>query len=156
MYIGFSINKTNIFSKFIAWVTKSKWSHCFIVISPIGNNDSLIAEASMSGGIKFNLLSKYQNDSHETELIDISYACDQTDLDSILPLIGDIYGYGQAIGYLIAKLLHLKTNPFTDDEVCSELVYLFLIETDLKDLIKDLNPNDVTPEQIYERLKANG
>ncbi len=153
MQIAFSINKKNLFSKFIAWMTDSKWSHCFIVVCPIGLNDSLIAESSMLGGVKFNLLSKYQDGTHDIELFDISNDCSPSDLDSILPLIGHMYGYTQAIGYLIAKVLHLKTNPFTDNVVCSELVYLFLFNTKLKALIKDLDPNEVTPEQLYERLK---
>lgn len=153
MQIAFTIKKKNLFSKFIAWFTESKWSHCFIVICPIGLTDHLIAESSMVGGVKFNLLSKYQDDNHEMELIDISNDCSPCDLDSILPLIGHMYGYTQAIGYMIAKLLRLKTNPFTDSVVCSELVYLFLIDTKLKNVLNDLNPDEVTPEQLYERLK---
>jgi len=153
MLIGFSINKNNFFSRFIAKFTKSKWSHCFIVIGPIGQDDALIAESSMSGGVKLNLLSKYKNNHYDLDFIDISHACDQADLDHILPLIGHKYGYFQALGYFIAKVLRLNTNPFTDDIICSELVYLFLIETDLKELIEDLKSNEVVPEDLYERLK---
>lgn len=153
MYIGFTYNQKNPISKLIAWITKSKWSHCFVVVGPIGNTDYLIAESSMTGGIKFNLLSKYDKLKYNLELIDLGDKCHQSDLEAILPLIGHMYGYIQAIGYLVAKILNLKTNPFHDDVVCSELVYQFLLHTSLKPLIENLDPNSVTPEQLYERLK---
>lgn len=153
MYIGFSYNKKNSISKLVAWITKSQWSHCFIVVGPVGLWDYLIAESSMTGGIKFNLLSKYDNDKYNLDLIDLGEKCDQSDLEAVLPLIGHMYGYIQAFGYMIAKLFNLKTNPFQDQVVCSELVYLFLKNSKLSDLVKDLDPNKVTPQDLYTKLK---
>jgi len=148
MMIGFSFNKKNILSKLIAWYTESKWSHCFIVYSKI-EDDYLILEASYSGGVKFNLLSKYTDVSHDVELISVT----DTPLTNILPLMGHNYGSLQILGHFLSKILGLKVNPLTKDLVCSEFVLLLLRDSTIKNRFDHLDLQLVTPQEIYEVLK---
>lgn len=147
MFIGFSFNKNNLFSKLIAWFTKSQWSHCFIVYEKI-KDDYLIIEASFHGGVKFNLLSKYQTKDFNLQLIPIT----ELDIACLLPLIGNNYGSLQILGNLIARVFKLKCNPFKKDQVCSELVYIALINNGFSELMKGLKPNLVTPQDLYIKL----
>ena len=90
--IGFSGNKKNVISKLIKLFTKSKWSHVFIELVPVGN-DALILEATR-GGVQFNLLSKYTNhpEKYELELFKIDDS-----IEILLPVLQkhlhDDYGY---------------------------------------------------------------
>lgn len=150
MTIGFSSNKKNLFSKLIKWFTKSKWSHCFIVFEKI-EEDFIIIEASFHGGVKFNLLSRYQNPNHyDLELI----PCRDLDIGCLLPYIGGNYGTFQILGNCISRLLGLKKNIITDDLVCSELVYIALVNNGYDQLLQNFEPNLVAPEDIYECLKS--
>lgn len=147
MYIGFSTNKLNFFSKAIQWWTKSRWSHTFLVLQPIGD-DFLIAEAAFHGGVKFNLLSRYKASHYDVELLAVpSYP-----IDCLLPYIGTNYGVKQIIGFLISDTLKLHQNVFTDDLVCSEFVYLWLINSPLNSNFEQFDQNRVTPQNLYEIL----
>lgn len=146
-WIGFSFNKRNLFSRIVANFTSSKWSHVFLVISKI-EDDYLILEASASGGVKFNLLSKYTDSKHHNlQLFEINV--DSPKLNSLKNKIGHKYGFAQAIGNAIARVFRLKSNPFTDDEVCSELVLLWLKNTELASYFEHLDPQIASPEDIY-------
>lgn len=148
MYIGFSTNKLNFFSKAIQWWTKSRWSHCFLVLQPIGDNDYLIAEAAFHGGVKFNLLSRYKTSHHDVELLPVPQHC----IECLLPYIGSNYGTKQILGFVISDLFKLKRNVFTDDLVCSEFVYLWLINSQLANYFTGLDQNRITPQDIYQIL----
>lgn len=149
MFVGFTFNKTNIFSRIIAWWTKSKWSHCFIGLYPIGTNDYLIMEAAFHGGVKFNLLSKYKKDNINLHIVPVS----SYSINDLLPYIGANYGWKQIIGFVIAKCMGWNTNPISEDLVCSELVYLWLINhPEFKEQFSEYTPNEITPQDIYKEL----
>jgi hypothetical protein len=153
MKIAFTYNKKNIFSRMIAWVTGSPWSHCFIVIGPF-YSDRIIAEASVYGGVKFNLVSRYDEpDKYNYEEYDLGDIDTIASEDMLMSKIGDRYGYAEIIGNLVARVFRLKKNPFTDDEVCSEYVLLVLRESKLGSQFMDLDPNKVSPGELRDRIR---
>lgn len=154
MKIAFTFNKKNIFSKIIAYFTKSQWSHCFMLISALYDS-TVIAEASFHGGVKLNLLSQYQDSNiYNMEIIDVGDIETDESKRILISKIGDAYGYAQILGDLIAKIFRLKKNPFTSDEVCSEYVWLILKSSTIKDKFIDMDPNTVSPEDLYKKLKS--
>jgi hypothetical protein len=153
MKIAFTKRNGNIFSRMVQHFTESNWSHCFLVLERVGN-DHLILESSVVGGVKFNVLSYYtKNDTVEYEIYDVPGTAFET--YSVMDMYGDSYGYLQAGGYLIAKLLKLKKNPFTQGIWCSELVLHWLLDSPLKASFIHLPHNKVTPEDIYQIVKKN-
>lgn len=147
MKIGFCYPKTfNPISWLIKKITKSNWSHCFIVLDQNVGDDALILESHMYGGIKLNLLSKYSN--HNFELYSLNGS--GYSVEPLKPYIGYVYGYTQLFGYVIAKIFRLKKNPITWDIVCSELVLKFLKEGSLSNEFNDLEINSATPQDIYD------
>lgn len=147
MKIAFTCpKKMNPISWLICKITKSKWSHCFIISDYKINNDNIILEANMYGGIKLNLLSKYLYD-HEIEIYSVNGT--NYNIEPMLKYIGELYGYFAIFGDLVAKVLHLKKNPVTLDMVCSELLLRFLLQGSLANEFKDLEPNTANPQDIY-------
>jgi len=147
MYIGFSYKKNNLFSSIIAKTTKSNYSHCFIILKPIGT-DYLIIESSFVGGVKFNLLSSYK-DTNKYDLAIYRLPIEDDNVDILLPYIGKNYGYTQILGFLLAKLLKLKENPFTKNIICSEIVLLALLNSNLSVLFEQLDLNYTSPQDIF-------
>lgn len=152
MKIVFTYNKKNIFSRMIAWVTNAPWSHCFMIAAEIDLH-SIIAEASFHGGVKFNLLSKYEDpDTYNMETYDLGDITTESSTNMLMSKIGDNYGYAEIIGNLIARTFRMQKNPFTDDEVCSEYVLLVLRESKIGSQFMDLDPNKVSPGELRDRI----
>lgn len=137
----------------VQYFTKSHWSHCFLVLERVGT-DYLIIESSIHGGVKFNVLSYYtKNSTVDYEIYDVPGT--GFEMYSVMDIYGENYGYLQAGGYLLAKLFKLKKNPFTAGIWCSELVLHWLLDSPLKSSFIHLQPNKVTPEDIYEIVQNN-
>lgn len=152
MQVVFTYNKKNVFSRMIAWVTGAPWSHCFMIVSEIENH-CIIAEASFHGGVKFNLLSRYQDaNTYNMETYDLGDIKTDSSTNMIMSKIGDNYGYAEIVGNLVARVFRMKKNPFTDDEVCSEYVLLVLRESKLGSEFMDLDPNKVSPGELRDRI----
>lgn len=141
MKIGFT-HGTGFFARMIRKFTKSQWSHCYIVLDePFNNNDFLIFEASVKGGVKLNFLSNKEIGP----LFEIRGA---PTLAPFYRYFGSNYGYLQIFGFVLAKVLGLKKNPIKGDYVCSEVCLRFLKENGYKEF-DHLDPNSATPEDIY-------
>ncbi len=155
MKIAFTYKKQNIFSYLTAKLTKSKWSHTFLVLDNIkvGKNDCLILESNFFGGVKFGLLSVYKNNPKVVmEILNVSGLND--DIEVLTQYIGKKWGYLQVIGFMGMKLFKKVKNPIKSGLWCSELVWLKLITTDkLKNVFITYLRDSVTPEDIYKELK---
>lgn len=148
MKIAFVTSADNLLSKLIKWFTKSQWTHVMLILDDTVDGDSIIIEASALHGICLNLLSKYANRKLEIYK-DIQ---DIWDINAIKSYIGQNYGYLQLLGIGLVKIFKLKHNPFGKSEVCSELVLHWLLTTPYSSEFKDLDPNIVSPEDIYRIL----
>ncbi len=154
MKIAFTYKKQNLFSKIVSRLTKSKWSHTFLVLDrgSINSDDYLIIESAFFGGVKFNLLSKYtKNPKVIIEIIDVPELDDN--IDEISQYIGESYGYLQSLGFLWMKLFNKIRNPRSSGLWCSELVWLKLMSSSLKNVFVTHLRDSVTPEDIYKELK---
>jgi hypothetical protein len=145
MKIGFSSSNKPL-AKLIRYVTKSKWSHCFVVLGEI-NGVQIIGEAK-APHIRLMPITKIEDEIEIIELQDTENS--ELALLELLSLTGKNYGYFQLVGFLWSKLFK-KVNPFTDNYVCSEYVALFLKSAGI--FSEDIDENNITPQEIYERLK---
>jgi len=153
MKLGFTFNKDNILSSIIKKFTKGKWSHVFLIIGKIDNKE-IILESTVFGGVRIDLLEKYQRGHHEIEIFECLYEEDSA-LETLEPYLGKPYGIFQIVGFVLAKLLKLKKNPFTDGLVCSELVGIWLKSSkhaDLKEAFIEFGNNEITPKHIYDTV----
>jgi hypothetical protein len=154
MKLGFSLDKGNAFSREIAKKTGGKWSHAFVVLWPFGADDWLIAEDTEIGGIKFNLLSRYQTSKYECEVVDLGPVETQACWDVIDPLIGDMYGYLDLLGMAFWKLFKLKKNPFTSGLVCSQFALKVANASLAAPKFAHVDTRLVDPNTLYGAAKA--
>ena len=144
-------NSTNIFPKLIKWFTKSQWTHVMLVLDETRDGDSIVIEASAKHGISITLLSKFNGRPMEL----FQDKLDIWSIDSIKSYIGNTYGYLQLFGIALVKIFKLKKNPFSKDEVCSELVLGWLLSTPYSSKFKDLDKNITSPEDLYRIIKQD-
>jgi hypothetical protein len=91
--------------------------------------------------------------TEEYELVDVNdknIELTSAAKDEIIELTGLHYGYFEILGFLWSKTFK-KVNPFTDNFVCSEYVAIFLKSAGI--FPEDVDVNNITPQEIYERLK---
>lgn len=136
-------------AKLIRWFTKSQWSHCLIVLDDDLEGEALCFESTMVGGVKLSLWSKYKD--YIKEVYSISRP---STIKPLYQYLGKNYGYLQILGYPIAKLFKLKSNPIKKDYVCSEIVLRFLLENDYKEF-ETLDTNTAAPEDLYKIIKSS-
>lgn len=109
----------------------TKYSHVRLAWKSTSGED-LIYEAS---GSSVKLIGRYAVDSHKVK-IHHTYTLSLTreqyiKMISLFRFASVKYGLLQVLGIAIAKILHLKTNPFDSGkqrQVCSELIGFFLID----------------------------
>lgn len=150
MKIAFT-SSNSIVAKAIKWFTNSKWSHAMLILDDTIDGDSIVVEASPKHGIQLSLLSKSSN--HPIEVFqDVQ---DIWDINPIKASIGHNYGYLQILGFVLARAFSLKHNPFGKNEVCSELVLEWLLHTPYINEFKHLDPNLVSPQDLYEIISKS-
>jgi hypothetical protein len=152
--VVFQSNKTFL-SKLICKVTKSRFSHVFIILQEFGNDDFLILDFTYPR-VVINRLAKYKD-----SLLEI-FKPDTDDL-SILDKLElsfkneskDYYGLLQAVGLGLIQLSNLIginiANPFTAGFTCCEKVLNYCINLFYSDF-SYLDGDSITPEGLYRRL----
>lgn len=150
-------------SEAIRNVSRSKWSHCAIIL------DSTPFESYVMGsrtfGTDITTLTEY-NDTlpYYYRIYDIELP--QAQVDKVLRDItdknlGKAYGYFQlAVGFPIWYKLKdwfgilLKKNPVSLGLVCSELVAKYMKALPLKDSeVDSWNPDIIAPEHVYQLVE---
>jgi hypothetical protein len=159
--IGFSYNKSSLFSSLIRFVTKSEVSHCYVRIPIPEKNTHMIFQSSKG-------LVNYMHESHFKTLgniivseyeVDISE--DQAQYAELFRIwyAGYPYSYLQILGFpwvwLGAKLGKQWTNPFYDCDqsfICVEVCARSLGLTDQGTMTpKDLREH-ILSKTIFTRL----
>ena len=152
MQIAFvGTNSKDIFSRLIKWFTKSMWTHCMLVLDDTIDGDKIVIEASAKRGIQMTLLSKFSGRPIEI----YQDSLDLWHINSIKPYIGNNYGYLQLIGIALVKIFKLKKNPFSKDQVCSELVLQWLLHSPYSSKFKHLDLNLTSPEDLYKIISKD-
>lgn len=147
MKIAFTYpKKPTLFSKLIVWFTKSNWSHCLLIPEEEFGDDPIIIESNAYGGVRIDLLSKY-DDKYNIEIYEELKS--DNNLNPLKPYIGNKYGYFQIVGFVVSKIFKLKNNIFGSGEICSELVLLYLLGSRSKKLFQNLQKNATSPEDLY-------
>lgn len=147
MKIAFTRKNKNIFSTMVQKLTRSRWSHTFII------EGDFILESAFGKGFRIGLLTEYtENPNVEIEVFEVA---DKLDLNTIKPLIPRHYGYLQSIGFLFMKWFNLEKNPSTQGLWCSEVSLIILLSTKFRGLFSHLLMDSTAPEDIYQIIKAN-
>lgn len=160
-YIGFSYSD-KIGSYALKKYMKSEFSHCFIEFDTSRNVlDNTIFHSTMSSGVAYWSNRNFEKHNTKTHLYEIEVTQEMFyKLRQVTHKhAGDHYAHMQNLGILIVELLQNLginiSNPFTDNENCSELVYLFLRELH-PELQDKYNRNTIRPDHIKEILDTYG
>lgn len=143
MKIVFQNGGDGFFDKIIKYVTKTNWTHSFLVLNETIDGQALIIQSAPHGGVEFNVKNGY-GDSQVFELVNPT-----DDISCIFPFIGDEYGWLDAIGFGIAKLLKLKSNPITSGMICIELVTFWLKQSPVGSEFAALDVNTASFDDVY-------
>lgn len=153
--VGVSSNRKSFNSWAIRTYTKSDFSHIFIVIGELEGR--LVVLEADEGRVDINFISKYEFDK------DMKFVLYRSPLPlpirrlAIQKIIGahdqEKYGDSQILGFALEAAGWTK-NPFTQGQICSELVLRFLRECGIEDTFKDINLVD--PEEVRKHVMLNG
>ena len=158
--IGFSKSKKKfaIGSMLIRLYQNSKFSHVYARITTKFLGSDTIVHASE--GKILRMSDPQFNKRHEVveefkiTMTDVEYMSVMKELHKAS---GDDYGIMQNIGIVLVDILAILgkkiKNPFNKGWNCSEFVCILLQQSNIE-LVKDLDPQTVTPKQLYKLLKT--
>jgi len=163
-YICFAYSKNEWIAKAIAWFMRSQWSHSFITIPPVIDNE-MAMEAAGSGTQTILFDKGYRNNKNQKyEIYQVNYSKDKINksIDSCLKKLEMPYGYLEYPWFIwrficksFGKDISGQNNWSTKDEVCSGLVESFLSRLPCYNLFAKFGKNSICPQDIYEIVKAN-
>ena len=159
-FYSVSGSKTNVYFNLIKKVTRSKFSHTFIVLGDIYGRQAILEAGARESIINF-LDTYYTAPDHfeiytpkDTSLIEEAIA------NCLKNYLHVWYSYGQALGVGIVNLNRMLgfsiNNPFTKGIICSELSYYYIQQLLQVEEIGDLGkPNNLSPEDIHKWVEAS-
>lgn len=157
--IYFSNNKKGFLPKLIRFFTKSNVSHCGIICDPFENIPSAIESSDLVQIVPF---SRNYIESKNEEYILFKLSGEAEVPATLGPLFikyaGLKYGYFQLIWFMWRWLTNLfgvdisrQKNWFTNNVICSELVYDYFImlnHPDVNEKLKDFNQDTVQADDL--------
>lgn len=153
--IGFSTNKTNPLSSFIRWVTKSQYSHCFLIVEDAFFGVDMALEADQYG---FRLVPLEQfAKQHDIMLVVSPVAPIDEGVKKAATWLGESYDFTGLFGMafvLLGRWLGRKwRNPLRAAHAmfCSEAIVYVLRAANYPGAA-DLTPSDTSPEDLAEFL----
>jgi hypothetical protein len=163
--IGFSSNSKGIFPALVRFFTKSKFSHTFIITTPVFGVPSVHEASDVVQIVPFD---KFYNKSSETYAL---YKINNTTYRQIndalttchLEYSGVRYGYLQLLWFVYRWCMELfgkdvthKKNWMSNGVICSELVYeyLLLVNPEFKTLLSKFNPDTVQAQDILSIVES--
>jgi hypothetical protein len=160
--IGFGGKRTGFYPNAVRWFTKSRWSHCFVVMPPY-MGEICVLEADLKVQLvtfKKEYVEK-NADYYEiwrpiaTNESKIYKACSELFMQDA----GEIYGFMQIPWFALRAMLgwigiHLKKNPFPSGEICSETPwrYIMALGGEYAKAISHLTEEECSPQDIYEAV----
>jgi hypothetical protein len=148
-YVGFSARAYNPFSWLIRKVTKSKYSHTFVLLADPNNSiDVPIIHASGLTVQRSDLRSQMgRGTCGVVYKIDCTIETEKEALSYVLKFEDEPYGYLQLVGFLFVLVFRLrKRNPISKGVVCSELLWRLLNALHIPG-IELLDRDTITPDQ---------
>lgn len=158
--IGFSKKRRNWVSRIIAWFTRSRWSHTFIVFQD--HPEVLVLEAG-TYQVQLVPITKYASSSYDVayfvpehvpvEQVEIGIKKAGTKIEAS-------YGWLQLAGFIpvvfFKRILGMKiSNPARGGIVCSELVLQYLRGIDPGGKWDAMDKNAVSPEDLFSELVSD-
>ena len=160
LYVGFSCpKKWNVFSWLIEKVDHRNFSHTYVMWHSDSLNRDLLYEATtrcvrFQNGPGFTekneTVARFAIPATDAQMADVMRLC--------IDFAGYEYGFKQCLGIAWVHFRQLfggrVTNPFSDDTgtmVCSEVVYRVLTIV-APDIVEHLDPDTVTPGDLYQRI----
>ena len=158
--IGFSKSKKKfaIMSWLIRLYQCTKFSHVYIRIATPFLGSDTITHASEG---KILRMSEYQFDKRHETVEEIEIQIDDENFKKMILELhkasGDDYGMMQNVGIVIVDMLNFFNikikNPWQQGWNCSEFVCIMLQKSN-PEIVKNIDPQTVTPKQIYKLLKS--
>lgn len=157
--------KMGFYSKAVRWFTRSKWSHCFIIMEDFYGSPAVLEADLKVQLVDFNqeyinqdvdsyeiwrpILAKEKNISEATKYCYLNYA-------------GETYGFLQIPWFAVRSILNFLGLKFISDNfnkdgiICSELLidYLKILGEDYSKVFSDIDSNEASPEDIYLLVKS--
>jgi len=159
-YIGLSRNKQNKIGSVILQKYMGKnYSHCFFEYDTMrGVDDNTIFHSAMSSGVSYWSNFQFEKVNTKSHLYEINVSDEvfKALRTKIHSRAGGHYAGWQNIGIILVDMCQnlgfdIK-NPFRENENCSELVYLALVELH-PELDKEYRQNTIRPDQIEDILE---
>lgn len=159
--IGFETDRHSFISKAIRWITRSKWSHVFIV-GPINSVSAKreILEADWQG-VHIAFLDKYKAEHVKVQIyrVEVDPKIRNEAFSKCLDMIGKRYGFLQLLGFIPVVILgrlgiRIK-NPITSGTVCSELALRYLTSLGISAKFTMLDKDATSPEDLFKLLEAD-
>lgn len=160
--IGFATNKHSQISKLIRWVTRSPWSHAFLIADKIEDRVYLLEANEF--GTEYRLFNEYSNkDVVPVEIwepispeVDVSQAVEDTS-DKFL---GMMYGYLEfiSIGFKILARNYLGIkyeSPIHQGAICSQVV-AYYVRSLHPSGYAEFNLQEITPAELYDLVTTSG
>lgn len=162
--VGFGGKRSGFYPNAVRWFTRSRWSHCFVVTPPFLGEISVIETDLKVQLVSFQKEYVEKNaDYYEiwrpiaaTEE-QIYEACRKV----YLIQAGSIYGFLQIPWFALRAMcgwigITLRRNPFPDGEICSELLweYLVALGDNYREAFSFYTENECSPEDLYAIAKG--
>lgn len=153
--VGFSADDS-IVSRAIRWITRSEWSHVFLVAGEF-HGTTLVLEATASG-VGLHRFDDYLSKKYRIEIWMLApenpdSKAVERGIHAAMRVLGQPYPWMQlaGMGLVIAarRLLGLKIrNPFRRWDVCSEILLRHLRESDPQGPWSWMDKDTTSPEMI--------
>jgi hypothetical protein len=148
----------SIYSLSVESLTRSKYSHCAIVVYPNKNGKTVITEASGKGVCLSNLDDYVTGDYQSIYIINIGFTVSSEDILSIYSKYAmKPYSYNP-LNLLSAVFKKELATVTYESFFCSEYVIVILKELSIYIPLKEVNeysPQDVSMLEIYDGLMIN-
>lgn len=162
-YICFAYSKNEWIAKAIASITDSEWSHCFITIPPILDQEMALEDAT--GGIEPILFDigyrNNPNQKYEVYRVKIDKNIIDESIIKCFGLLQEPYGYlaypwfiWRAINLFFGKDIKRQDNWYQKYRVCSGLDRFYLENCILPSLFKDFGKGSSNAQDTYQIVKT--
>jgi hypothetical protein len=160
--IGFSGKRVGFYPNAVRFFTKSRWSHCFVVVPPVlGELSVLESEVNVVLRPWYSEYVEKNNDYYE---IWRPIMAQEAVYDACASLYksdsGIIYGFMQIPFFAVRAILdlvgiHLKRNPFPGGEICSETHWRYIMNLggEYEKALNGITENECSPQDIYEVVR---
>mgnify|MGYP002353996246 FL=1 len=158
--IGFGGKRSGFYPNAVRFFTKSKWSHCFVVINQVFGEVSVI-EADLKVQVVPFHREYVEKNADYYEVWEPIAATDSDVLRATssvyLQDAGKIYGFLQIPWFAFRAVMRffgveLRRNWYRDGEICSELLWNYLMQLGpkYKNAFSVFTEDECSPEDLYD------